>query len=123
MKTNTRITWLFTIIALASLTITFAQDTGHMMMDDHMMSGSMMSWDKMMKADDKMMMDDKMTMKKDDMMMKDLKKLTVAILAKKMGYTWKTDRSSLAKKAGITNYKGTKAQNIKIKTYLLSMAK
>lgn len=102
--------------------------TGDTMTGDHMMMATGAMMDDTMKKDDTMMKnDDSMkndTMMKDDhMMMKDYKKLTVALLAKKMGYTWKTDRKMLAEKAGVTNYKGTAKQNIKIRTYLLSMAK
>lgn len=66
-------------------------------------------------------------MKKDTMMTKDSmmmeSKMTVSQLAKKHGYNWVRDRKMLAKKAGIENYRGTVAQNSKIKSYLLSMKK
>jgi hypothetical protein len=59
----------------------------------------------------------------DKMMMKDYKKLSVALLAKKLWYTWKSDRKMLAEKSGVINYKGTAKQNLKIRDYLLTMVK
>ncbi len=82
-----------------------------MMMKDGTMT---MEKDTMMKKDDAMMM------KKDTMMM-DSSKLTVQGLAKKMGYNWLKDRKMLAEKAGIQNYRGTKAQNLMIRKYLQNM--
>ena len=94
-------------------------DSGSMMKDDKMMmSGSM---DKTMMKDT-MKMDDKMMMK-DSMTMKSYNRMSTAALAKTMGYTWRTDRAMLAEKAGIVGYRGTKTQNLAIRTYLMGMMK
>jgi hypothetical protein len=88
-------------------------DSGTMMHKDTMMSGSM---DKTMMKDDKMMTKDMMTMK-------DYNRMSTAMLAKAMGYTWQTDRAMLATKAGITGYRGTAKQNLAIRIYLMGMMK
>ncbi len=50
----------------------------------------------------------------------ELRNKPVIYLAADFGYVWKTDRELLAAKAGIdpSSYRGTKAQNMKIKEYL-----
>lgn len=66
------------------------------------------------------------TMSSEKMMMKDsmsLSKMSVTAIAKHHGYSWSRDRKMLAKKAGITNYRGTVKQNLMIKSYLMSMKK
>lgn len=67
----------------------------------------------MMKSDSAMMM------KKGGMMKMDWSKQSVMSLAVHLGYNWKTDRSKLAKMAGVMNYRGSVSQNLKIKSYLL----
>ena len=75
-----------------------------------------------------MSMDSSMMMKKDtSMMMKkqtsvSLSSMSVVSVAKKYGYNWKTDRYSLAKAAGITNYRGTAAQNLMIRKHIMAMS-
>jgi hypothetical protein len=95
-------------------------DDTMMMKDDKMMSGAM---DKSMMKDT-MMKDNKMMMSDDaKMMAKKYIRMSTAALAKTMGYTWSTDRTILAEKAGITAYKGTIKQNLMIRTYLMGMMK
>ena len=77
-----------------------------------------MEGDAMMKKDDAMMMKGEAMM-----MQKATPRMTVAALARKMGYNWTKDRAMLAEKAGITNYRGTRAQNGVIAAYLKSMKK
>ena len=81
-------------------------------------SAAEMSDTMMMKKDT--MMSDTMMMKKDTM---NMSKMSVTALAKHHGYSWSRDRKMLAKKAGITNYRGTVKQNLMIKSYLMSMKK
>ena len=82
----------------------------------------------MVSADSSMSMDSSMMMKKDtSMMMKkqtsvSLSSMSVVSVAKKYGYNWKTDRYSLAKAAGITNYRGTAAQNLMIRKHIMAMS-
>ncbi|MFZ4461750.1 MAG: hypothetical protein ACOYN2_04430 [Patescibacteria group bacterium] len=71
-----------------------------------------MSMDSMQK--DVMMKSDTMTMTNTHM--------SVSALAKSKGYNWMKDRSALATKAGIKNYRGTAAQNLIIKKYLMNGA-
>lgn len=89
------------------------------MTDSMMHTGTMMTHEDTMMKKDTMMTSDAM-MKKDTMMTE--KKMSVAQIAKKHGYNWVRDRKMLAQKAGITGYRGTAAQNLKIKTYLMSMS-
>ena len=117
MKAKNLILAALGIISLAIISPTFAATwtnwTGTMMKhDDTMMmhngSGTMM------KHDDTMMMHNDA---------KKLKKLSVYALAKKLWYAWNKDKATLAIKAGITNYTGTKQQNISIRIYLLKEVK
>lgn len=91
-------------------------DSGTMMKDDKMMmSGSMSHNDTMIKKD---------SMTTDSgAMMKKYNRMSTAALAKAMWYTWKTDRTTLATKAGITGYTGTAKQNLMIRKYLMNMMK
>ena len=80
----------------------------------------------MMSADSSMSMDGSMMMKKDTFMMMNksslsINSMSVVSVAKKYGYSWKSDRYSLAKAAGITNYRGTASQNIMIRKHIIAM--
>ena len=104
------ITVLVAGLTLVSGVSAMTMTDGAMMKDDKMMSGTM----------DKTMMKD--TMMKDDTMMmaKKYVRMSTVLIAKSMGYTWSKDRSMLAEKVGITGYKGTLAQNLKIRAFLTS---
>lgn len=109
------------VSGVSAMTMT---DSGTMMKDDKMMTHDKMtsgSMDKTMMKDT-MMKDDKMMMK-DAMTMKSYNRMSTAALAKAMGYTWSKDRAMLAEKAGIVGYRGTKTQNLAIRTYLMGMMK
>lgn len=79
--------------------VVFFGATSSLFAMESMSGDTMMKHDNTMMVSDSMMKDDSM-MKKDTMM--DYKKLTVAQIAKKMGYNWIKDRKMLAMKAGIT---------------------
>ena len=49
--------------------------------------------------------------------------MSVSVIARKMGYNWLRDRNKLAMEAGVKNYRGSSAQNVMIKKYLLGMKK
>ncbi len=86
-------------------------------------SNASMSMDSSMKMDGTMMKSDTSMMMKGGMMKMDWSKQSVMSIAMHLGYNWKTDRSKLAKMAGVMNYRGSVSQNLKIKSYLLSVAK
>lgn len=79
--------------------------------------GSMM----MMKKDTSVMMkaDSSTMMNRSSMSMNSM---SVISIAKKYGYNWKSDRYSLAKASGISNYRGTASQNLMIRKHILSMS-
>ena len=98
-----------------------------MSMDSSMMATGSMTHDSMMSGStDSMMMSGSM-MTHDSMAshstmsMSHKPRGSVIFVAKYYGYTWKTDRLTLAKMAGITNYRGTTKQNLTIRNYLLQM--
>ena len=100
-------------MALSTLSVSAME----MMSDSSMMmkkeDGMMMKSDTMMKSDG-MMMDHSMSM--------GMKNMSVVMVAKSLGYTWKSDRAKLAKMAGIKQYRGTASQNMMLRKYLLSVS-
>ena len=72
----------------------------------------------MMKAD-VMVKTDSMSM--DHSMKMDISKQSVFKIASHYGYNWKRDRVALAKLAGVTGYRGTVSQNLRIKAFLLGL--
>ena len=109
---------LLATLAVASTSFAMTMEGDAMMKKDDAMMKAPIAETSMMKKDDAMMM------KGDAMMMqKATPRMTVAALARKMGYNWTKDRAMLAEKAGITNYRGTRAQNGVIAAYLKSMKK
>ncbi len=72
--------------------------------------------DSAMMKKDTMMTTDAMTMKKYD-------RMSVVALAKQMGYNWQSDRTKLAKMAGVRGYHGTAKQNLIIRSYLFKSMK
>lgn len=77
-------------------------------------SSMMMKSDSMMKMEGSMSMNSSMTKM-------DYSKQSVMTIATHYGYNWKRDRVALAKLAGVTGYRGTLAQNLRIKAFLLSL--
>lgn len=51
----------------------------------------------------------------------DYSKKSVMAVAVHYGYNWKRDRVALAKLAGVTGYRGTVSQNLRIKAFLLGL--
>ena len=150
IKMNKKIIGIFGISLITSIGFSFAMTNDTMMSGDSMMKhDTMTSGDAMMKKDDSMMKhddsmmkkdmmmkhdimmsgdsmmkkDDTMMMKHDNSMMDDMKKLSTAMIAKKMWYNWSKDKAMLAKKLWIKNYSGNSKQNSKIRNYLISMKK
>ena len=105
---------MISAMALSTLSVSAME----MMSDSSVMmkSDTMMKHDGMMK-DDKMM-DHSMSMSTSV----SLKNKPVASVASHLGYSWRADRSKLAKMAGINNYRGTVSQNVILKKYLLSVS-
>ncbi len=94
-----------TLIGLSSLGVSAAEMGGSMMMNSDMnmsMSSGMMNTSMQMSTK--------------------LKPMTTIAIAKWLGYSWKSDRKMLAQMAGISGYRGTYAQNIKLRTYLVQVA-
>lgn len=106
----------FASLVLLGAVVTSGAPSLFAMMD----SNASMSMDTSMKMEGAMMKSDSaMMMKKGGMMKMDWSKQSVMSLAVHLGYNWKTDRSKLAKMAGVMNYRGSVSQNLKIKSYLL----
>lgn len=98
---------------LVLATTAFGATSSFAMSMDSMQKDAMMKNDTITSSD---------TMMKSDTMMMTNTHMSVSGLAKSKGYNWMKDRTSLATKAGIKNYRGTAAQNLIIKKYLMNDA-
>ena len=87
-----------------------------------MEGNAMMKGDTMMKSEGSMTMSHDGMMKNEAMVMIN-SRMSVNTIARKMGYNWNKDRKRLAIEAGVKNYRGSFAQNVMIKRYLLGMKK
>jgi uncharacterized surface protein with fasciclin (FAS1) repeats len=100
------------VLSTSAADMMMHSDTSMMMTTDTIMTSSM----------DSMKMDTmKMQATTSLSMRAQLRNGPTITLARYLGYTWKTDRIKLAQMINIPNYRGTVAQNIMIKKYLLSV--